>query len=165
MSYEFTGTVETVEVKKSKNGKTYYRLNIPQGGSDRWHSSFDSKVVDLQGETINFDAEKTKYGWNLKEYEVVTKQQATPTSQTPTNRTPGSSRSNQENAWIACQGMINRGIEVGFFRSAFHALVWFSNVYPVLQAIWAGDHELVNEKLQELALDLEEEGRMPGEEG
>lgn len=171
MGYEFTGIVEVVEVKKSKNGRTYYRLNIPQDGSDRWHTSFDSKVVDLQGETIIFNAEKTKYGWNLKDYEVIAGQDV-PVN-TPTGSTSKlSSRSSKENAWIACQGLINRGIEVGYFKNILQALDWFAHVFPVLQAIYEGEQDLVEEKLQELALtyeeepgDLEDEKRIPGEEG
>lgn len=151
---EFTGTVKNVEVKKSGSGKTYYRLNIPQDGSDRWHSSFDSNVVDLQGVTINFDATKTQYGWNLKEYEKV--QGALP----PAAQGNGGhgSRSNHENIWIAAQGLVFRGVEVGFFMNMIDALKWFNRAMPVLQAIWeeddvAFDELIANLEMQEMGIE------------
>ena len=159
MSYEFTGTVETVEIKKSaKTGKTYYRLNIPVDGSDRWHSSFDSKVTDLQGETINFNANKTQFGWNLKEYEIA--QSTLP--EAPVTR--GKGRSDQENVWIAAQGIILRGIEVGYFLNIIDALQWFNKAIPVLQAIWDGDIRKFSTLLNELELEEIGAGEPPPEE-
>ena len=152
MSYEFTGTVEVVEVKRSSKGKTYYRLNIPQNGSDRWHTSFDKKVIDLQGETINFNAVQTQYGWNLKEYEIA-QPGATAQANVPAH---SKGRSAQENIWIAVQGMILRGIEVGFFQSMTDALRWFNKAMPVLQAVWDGDSKTFNNLLN--VLELEEIG-------
>lgn len=161
MSFEFTGIVKVVEVKKAKNNKTYYRLNIPQGGSDRWHSSFDSKVVELQGETVNFNAVKTDYGWNLKDYEIAAAQESAPQQA----RNEGKSgRSDHENVWIAAQGLVFRGVEVGFFQGMTHALEWFNKTIPVLEAIWNRDEETVKNLLNELELAEIGEPEEPPEE-
>ncbi len=153
---EFTGTVKSVEVKKSKAGKTYYRLNIPQDGKDRWHSSFDAKAVELQGETINFDASQTQYGWNLDEYEIAPQAPASTPAGAPASAPAEHSytnRSNRENVWIATQGMIFRGIEVGFFQSMTDALGWFQRAMPVLQAIWDEDEAKYYSLMEELQMD------------
>lgn len=159
MSYEFTGTVEVVEIKKSGKGKTYYRLNIPVDGSDRWHSSFDSKVVELQGEMINFNATKTQYGWNLKEYEIA--QEAVPPAPVQSG---GKGKSDRENIWIATQGMIFRGMEMGFFPSMTETLRWFNKTIPVLEAIWEGNRKRFDGLLNELELEEIGAGEPPPEE-
>lgn len=150
MAFEFTGTVQTVEIKTAKTGKTYYRLNIPQDGSDRWHSSFDSKVTGLQGQTITYNADKTQYGWNLKEYEIAAAPAAVP-EQAQASR--GGGKSNRENVWIATQGFMQRAIDVGYCLNMVDALYWFRKTLHLMEALWDRDEGRFNSLMNDLELE------------
>ncbi len=109
---KITGVVKSVESKVSRDGtKTYYRLNIPVDGKDRWYTSFDAKVLELAGKALSFEAQQTQYGWRLDNYEIQTNPATTKTAQ------QSSGRPVQEQAFIAAQALTKSGIEAGYYQN------------------------------------------------